>query len=415
MGHGVTIGSALGGAVCGAWIAWLLAAGPGPAAVVPPPAALSVEVGTPDGGAADGGADGGAAAAPHREPAPAAASAPLAAGRETSALVSAALVDHARREFGRGWRELRSDAPPTEAVEAGLREFLETVETLPHRLGAEAARGRSEGEAKAALLAGDDLVALLDGAPEHDDELAVHARSERFVTQFRPRGGGSAVDGTSLERGRPVADGAVVAFPAGVFALPDLGRQDSYPSDVVVRGAGMDATLLVAESQSPRGPLVRLTVEDCTVSAYDLVDARSAPAVFCLRRVRLVGFDTGAGGSTALSAGRGCALLATDCRFESGYGRHPNGYASLLRANGARLVRFERCVAERVSLDDASAASVLFVDCTFTDMLEDQPHGPTFRNCRWTSLAAEHRWDEAHRRRDLNTLFPDWERRLARR
>ena len=410
MGNGVTIGSALGGAVCGALITWLVAAGSG-AAVVPPPLGVhAADLGVPDGGAPAV-----PTAASPRESESAAAVAPAsgAVGRQTGERVSAALVDHAKRGFARGWGELRSDAPPTEALEAGVRAYLETVEAMPHQLGADAARRRNEGEAKAALLAGDDLVALLDGAPEHDEDLAVHARSERFVAQFRPRGGGSAVDGTSLERGRQVADGAVVAFPAGVFALPDLGRQDGYPSDVVVRGAGMDATLLVASSQSPRGPLARLTVEDCTVSAYDLVDARSAPAVFCLRRVRLVGFDTGAGGSTALSAFHGCAVLATDCRFESGYGRHPNGYASLLRANGARLVRLERCVAERVSLDDAGGASALFVDCTFTDMLEDQPREPTFRNCRWTTMATEHRWDEAHRRRDLNTLFPGWERRLA--
>lgn len=408
MGNGAMIGSALGGALGGAVLAWLAMTAHGEAPMAPRAGARSAEAAPPGDDAP------GAVPAAQRN-APAAAPAPIAVGREAGELVTAALLEHARREFVRGWRDVRADGPPGEAVEAAVREYQTTVETLAHELGRRAAARHSEDEAKAALLAGDDLGALLDAVEAHDPGLPAFVDAPRFATLFAPRGGGSVVDGTSLERGRGVADGAVVAFPAGVFTLPNLNRTDGYPSDVTVRGAGMDATLLVASSQGWRGPFTRLVIEDCTVHAADLVDARQGPATLCLRRVRLVGFDTGAGGSTALSASGGCAMLATDCRFESGYGRHPGGHANLLSARGARLVRFERCVAERISLADADVASVLFVDCTFTEMLHDQPQGPTFRNCRWTTMASEHRWDAAHQRRDLNLLFPDWERRLERR
>ena len=40
---------------------------------------------------------------------------------------------------------------------------------------------------------------------------------------------------------------------------------------------------------------------------------------------------------------------------------------------------------------------------------------PTFRNCRYTTIAADRKWDADHRRRDLNVLFPQWSERLQRR
>jgi hypothetical protein len=36
-------------------------------------------------------------------------------------------------------------------------------------------------------------------------------------------------------------------------------------------------------------------------------------------------------------------------------------------------------------------------------------------NCRITEMEEGKRWDGDYRRRDLNTLFPDWQRRLQRR
>lgn len=59
-----------------------------------------------------------------------------------------------------------------------------------------------------------------------------------------------------------------------------------------------------------------------------------------LRRMRVVGFDCGAGGSVAFYT-RACAILAQHCRFESGFGTNPEGYANLLRAGGAVAARFE--------------------------------------------------------------------------
>lgn len=70
----------------------------------------------------------------------------------------------------------------------------------------------------------------------------------------------------------------MIAFLAGVFRLEDLasGRRHD-PSDLPVRGVGMDATLLYVATQRARDATQRLCVEDCTVFCDPLLDLRSAP------------------------------------------------------------------------------------------------------------------------------------------
>jgi hypothetical protein len=204
-----------------------------------------------------------------------------------------------------------------------------------------------------------------------------------------------------------------VSFPAGVFRLLDLARDnDPYPSDVTVRGVGMNATLVVCEPQRARGALQRLRVEDCTIHVDSgLTDVRSAPSVVALSSTRVVGFDCGAGNCAVLYV-RAAAVQAIDCRFEGGYGHHPGGYANVLPGGTPCLARFDRCVFDRVELSLPRSRSVLFVDCELNEMLESKPNGPTFRNCRYSEIAAENKWNGDYRRRDLNDLFPQWRERL---
>lgn len=337
--------------------------------------------------------------------------------REDASLISATLRAFAESEIAAGWREVRADEVPTDVTAAVMQQFTATVRSEPRALGKKAAEARKLAEAKAACFAGDDLVALLTTIRGDEPEALELVRSERFARLLAPRGGGGVADGTRLQRGEAVADGTVLTFPAGVFPLPDLGqatRSDwAYPKDVVVRGAGMDATLLFFEEQTSRGPMQRFAIENCTVFAGGLTDLRAdAPANLSLRNVRVIGFDTGAGGSVALYLGGGSALLAVSCRFEGGYGRHPTGYANLLRVQEPCLAHFENCVMERCSLGDPSSASVLFAGCSMVDMLNGQPTGPTFQSCSYTTIPAEKADDPEYRRRDLNQLFPDWQRRL---
>jgi len=332
--------------------------------------------------------------------------------RAEGSLFTDRLRAFATAEIARGWRELRTDDVPADIVERGLRDYEDLLRTRAHWFGRSVAEQRNEAERKTSLLASDDLVAMLAGIGGDEPEAKALVASDRFASLFAPRGGGSAVDGTTLARDGKVADGSVVAFPAGVFAVQDFARgNDPYPVDLTVRGAGMDATLLVVDEQNPRGPVHRLAIEDCTVFAGGLMDARTGPAVVSLTRVRLIGFDTGAGGSCGLYVEQ-TALRAVGCRFESGYGANPGGYANLLRSSKARLVRFERSSFERVSLANANTDTVRFIDCTLVDMLDAQPAQPTFRNCRYTTIAEEKRWDADYRRRDLNALFPQWKERL---
>ncbi|MCU0867599.1 MAG: hypothetical protein MUC36_27775 [Planctomycetes bacterium] len=401
------------GAVLGGFCVWLARAemAPGPAPLVDRPELEDVAAGPPRS----------PTPAPSHQAESASAPSPAAPPREDAALLSAALRAYAAAEIAAGWREVRSDDVPVGVAAAVMERFEATVRSQPRALGRSAGEDLVRAEAKAARFAGDDLTALLSAIEGDEPEAQELVRSERFPQLLAPRGGGGVVDGTRLQRGEAVAAGTVLSFPAGVFQLHDLGQATrggdwAFPRDVVVRGAGMDVTLLRFDEQTSRGPMQRFAIENCTVFADGLTDLRAdAPAALSLRNVRLVGFDTGAGGSAAFYLGGGSALLAVSCRFESGYGRHPTGYANLLRGRGPCLARFERCVLERCSLDDADGVSVLFVDCSLLDMLGDQPAGPTFRNCRYTNMPAEQVNDPEYRRRDLNALFPDWQRRLEQR
>ncbi|MDO8349017.1 MAG: hypothetical protein Q7T30_02185 [Planctomycetota bacterium] len=131
--------------------------------------------------------------------------------------------------------------------------------------------------------------------------------------------------------------------------------------------------------------------------------------------VRVVGFDCGAGSAVAFYLGRGTALLAAGCRFEGGYGRAPQSYANLMRTSGPCLARFDQCVFDRISLSDAETRAVVFVGCTMNELIDSAPDGPKFTNCRITVIDQAKKWDGDFRRRDLNTLFPQWRERAQRR
>jgi hypothetical protein len=302
---------------------------------------------------------------------------------------------------------------PADIVERGLRDYEDLLRTRAHWFGRSAAEQRNEAERKTSLLASDDLVAMLAGIGGDEPEAKALVASDRFASLFAPRGGGSAVDGTTLARDGKVADGSVVAFPAGVFAVQDFARgNDPYPVDLTVRGAGMDATLLVVDAQRARSAMQRFAVEDCTVFVDNaLTDVRGQAAVLSLKRVRFVGFDCGAGSCVAFYLSS-CALHAVDCRFESGYGRHPQGYANV-PAGQRRVPRTFR------SLHLRSRRSS---KCEWTQRAVHQLHarrdalgsatGPTFLNCRYATIAEDKKWNADCRRRDLNVLFPQWKERL---
>lgn len=346
----------------------------------------------------------------------------VATGADPESFAQQARV-FATAEVRRGWAELRADAVPPDVLAATVDDAVETMLALAAGLGRQAAERRNREErATTAFAAGDgfELVHALaeDGAQaEHAAQAAEFVRSKGFATLFQSRGGGSTLDGATYRSGSALQSGTVLAFPAGVFELVDLSNgNEPFPSDITVRGTGMDTTLIYLASQDARSGLQRFSIEDCTIyCAGGITDVRSAPVVMSLRRVRVIGFDCGAGGSVAIRIGEGVALHATDCRFEAGYGRNPAGLANLARISGPCLARFERCMFDRLDLAGVRDTSVEFVDCAMNDLLGAVPTGPVYTNCRVTICDQDKKWDEAFRRRDLNALFPHLGGNLQRR
>ena len=191
---------------------------------------------------------------------------------------------------------------------------------------------------------------------------------KRFTSMFERHVAGPAVDGTP-KQDQVWPDGATVSYPQGVYDLR-FPRAAVTLKDVLVRGSGMDATLVRLTGElDARGDVTSLTFEDLTIDCRDnyLTDLRRAPATIRLARCRVVGFDIGAGGSVMIQASA-VAFYATDCRFEAGFGRSP-GSGSLFRLQ-AGLVRLDRCLIRgpfRSLWDSGSRTTYLFCRCDIRD------------------------------------------------
>lgn len=408
---GITIGLACGGLGTLAWQA-LVAGAPVPLL----PAATDVDARSSAGQAAPAVPPERRAEVEARDPGRAADDAPAeTVARVLHDLLGPALRDHAIAEAQRGWREVRGDAMPDDVLQRLLVDYEQQVRGLPFAWGQRLAQEATTVEAKAVAYAHGDALTVLATVDGGEPAAAEFVAGRRFATLFGARGGGGVVDGPGRQPGQPLAAGSVLAFPAGVFALGDLSQgNEPFPSDVTVRGAGMDATLLVVDSLSARSAVDRFEIEDCTVfSESGITDMRQHAAVLSLRRVRVVGFDCGAGSAVALYLFGKSALLAVDCRFEGGYGRAPGGFANLMDTRSLCLARFERCLFDRMGLDDAGATA-RFVGCEMRELLGAPPAASTYENCRITVIDAQRHWDAEYRRRDLNTLFPQWRERLGR-
>jgi hypothetical protein len=128
-----------------------------------------------------------------------------------------------------------------------------------------------------------------------------------------------------------------------------------------------------------------LTVRDVTLTGESVFDARG-PMTLTLQRVRVAGFNTGAGGSDFVDArGRtNLALLAEDCVFDGTVGRGPPRHGTVLSLSShAKLVRFDRCTflgcqhVARVWGD----ATLHFERCTFRDNAHAHVEGATYVGC----------------------------------
>ncbi len=341
-------------------------------------------------------------------------------------LIGPALERHAREGLAAGWAELRGDPLPDEREREGLAEFVQLVETEPRAIGRRLAELQTKRDVAEGTLALEDPIKLLKALAEPGvgPVLDLAGDPERFGELFRREHPASFAAGPRLplQADEAVEDGTVVRFPAGVFELKTLMRhKHPFPRDVALQGAGMNATLLVIPELSTRGAVRSFAIRDCTVHTDDnyLFDLRLEPATLEFERVRLVGFDVGAGGSCLLGT-KETAVRMADCIVSGGYGRNPR-YGTLFDIRTPALLgRFERCTFQwmRIGLSRARpGATVVFAQCKFQDVYDDpvadaeDRTGLVLQDC----LVVPYEGDMgAVPRRDLEELFPGWRAELGR-
>jgi hypothetical protein len=242
---------------------------------------------------------------------------------------------------------------------------------------------------------------------------------EKFGALFLPQVFGGVVDGASILYGQATPSGTTIRFPAGQFAL-DVRAMNCwwpFPKDLVLQGAGMDATLLVANSDlDVRESVTSLTLRDLTIHTNDeyLDRLRDAPYTIRMERCRVVGFDMGAGQSSMLGGSVG-AFYARGCRFEAGFGRSP-GSGVLFDVRGMLLARLENCdvVGPFRSVFAAGRATQVFANCRFTKMsprtktdVEGTAGAAEFSGCTFQYLAND--WDSTARaKRSVSEFNPAW-------
>ena len=204
-------------------------------------------------------------------------------------------------------------------------------------------------------------------------------------------------------RGKELAENTVFVFGPGEYAFRGYFRLSNV-SQVTLSGAGMDATTLKPQSTLVMADGVdHVTIEGLTIDGTErsdgILDARGAGA-YLIRRVRTLGFDAGAGYSSAIGVGAGTYVACEGCEFLGGYGRSPlDGYAVSLRERGfvyfydctftelesflrgstrvadGSFVKAERCrsiASQRIAYFDPGVTLAL-VDTTFEGLVYDEP------------------------------------------
>ena len=327
----------------------------------------------------------------------------------------------------RGWRAVRADTIPADELANGLAEFESAVETLPASIGNRLAHAATEREASLALGSAAELLASMKEG--HAVDPVIVRDAARFDALFERKSYAGTTDGRAFlknetEQPPKLQDGATLLFPAGVHDITRLEHAlrstTPLPRDLVIAGAGIDQTMLHFDSLHVRENVVNLTLRDFTYwNEKPLFDLRGkTQATITLERVRLAGFDNGAGGSNVLSLCE-TALRAIDCVFAGGYGRHPyQGYLVDVRVDGL-LARFDRCRFEHITFwhTPKDAWRLVFANCAFDHVAHTwQNRGrlpPGIEFVGTTPLFADPvpSGDDPPAR-DLDALFPGWREKL---
>lgn len=319
---------------------------------------------------------------------------------------------------------LPAGTPPERVAEAAAvaERIRRDAEARARGAEHEAARAVTEAMARERTLAEDAarggtmaLLRALSAKNARATELA--ASPERMEALFARHMSGPSRSEAAWKEKRPLEDGTTVTLGAGKheWDVASYRQLKSFPKDVLVRGAGMDATILRLNELASEHEIHSLTFEDLTLDAGDdyLTDLRSeSPITLRLRRCRVVAFDMGAGGSVMLAA-RTAAFYASDCRFEAGFGRTQAGFGNLFRVRDGLVARLERCTFNgpfRSVFDAGPHAAYEFVGCRFEEMpgfdktVAAGADGVRFETCE--VLPAQP--PETPIRRRLQSINPGW-------
>jgi RNA polymerase sigma-70 factor (ECF subfamily) len=306
----------------------------------------------------------------------------------------------------------------------------------------------------------DDLLELLSKKAEPAlplSELADDAAA--FARCFVSKSVGATVDPLTADPATPLEDGTRLLFPPGCHRWDAAGLAGEagrrFPQDLVIEGAGMDETLVVLDRPLvAEGKVGVITFRDLTVHSNDSCVLYSGVNVVRLDRVRVIGFDGGVldatirgRGAGQVINGRAAAVLAQDCRFESGFGNKPGEMWWFLgtspgtsaQSGWLTIARFERCrfagplakpptsgwklsiylpgppaavVYSHCDLVDATPVDREFIEHAETTPPAWSPLYVRFEDCRVTN-APDSSWVPAadappRKRRDVSELNPAW-------
>lgn len=281
--------------------------------------------------------------------------------------------------------------------------------------------------AEAARLADLERGGLLELIHELDDEWiapqTLLSSAERFGAFFERRTQGGALD-VDRANASPdeIADGDTIRVPAGRWSLDTqklhrAKRGKAFPQDLLIEGAGMDTSVLVLNDEFDiSATIVNLTFRDLTVHCNNNYFTQfRGEFTLRLERCRIVGFDMGAGGSTAFN-GRDGALFATDCRIEAGFGRSPYR-GNLWRVRGVFLARLENCTIVG-PIDDLGPRGrgglIVYDGCRFVDIEErertrlEKHRGVILMDCRFETKTPEDPERGRRTQRTIAELNPAW-------
>lgn len=338
--------------------------------------------------------------------------------REDPALFSKALLEHFRVTYVQAWCEQCADSPGESDIAAGERRFREAVLALPAELAyldAEMHNGILAVRQAAELGEGCTLLELArEGFYESEYEDRTWEAIDRSVKR---RKSGSTVDGSRFfsDKDAKLTEGMTITFGPGLHVLDQRqlrGEDDlTFPSDVTISGAGINATLLRLGNFSASGNVERFTFRDLTIDANDngLFDLRSGCLVLDLGNVRIVRFDAGHGGCDIFGVREGSLIQAVNCEIIGGYGQSPgSGY---LFEGSPVIGSFTDCRLELLDLtfrEVSPAGRLLFQNCIFAlleeDPLENNAPGVFFSGCLVESLL-EPGTPKSDLRKDLGDLF----------